>query len=150
MSALNTPSVQEIILRLPQPNYAAALSHHIPCRPSWRRSPFNMTDQCPYWTSNPASVVRLICLRSGYCAYIIMHLKYPGHRRKHNTGVPATPYFSNCPFFLFIIPSTGSSRASHPEDSSRVRVRTITQGLLLSRNPLTKDRRRRRATGGPK
>ena len=150
MSARNTPSVQEIILWLPQPNYAAALSRRIPCRPSCRRSPFNMTDQCPYWTSNSASAVRLICLRSGYRAYIIMHLKYPEHRRKHNEGGPANSYNPTFLTALFLFPSTGSSRAGHPEDSTRVRVRTIIQGLFLSRNPLTEDRRRRRATGGPK
>ena len=122
VNARKTPPVQEIILRIPQPNYKAASPHRIPHRPLRRRSLFNMAGRCPYWTSNSASTGHLICLRSRYCAYIIMHLKYHGHRRKRNKDGPtSTPIYSLVfltIFLFFTILSTDGSKAGHPRTLS--------------------------------
>ena len=152
----STPSGLRIILWPPQPKYTAALLSRIPRRPLSRRSPFNRTDQYQSWTRSSASVVRLIYLQSLYRAYITMHLKYPGHRRKHNTdGSTGTPinYFL-FPFskLLFLFPlsfATGSAKAGHLMDGIRVQVRKFTQRLLLLRSPFTEERRCRRATRSP-
>ena len=128
VNAQETPPVQRTILRIPQPNYKAASSHRIPHRPLRRRSSFNMTGRCPYWTNNSASAARLICLHSRYRAYIIMHLKYPGHRRKHNKDGPTNTPINSLVFltiFLFLL------------SSLQMAQRRVTHGLYRSSGSYT-------------
>ena len=128
-----TTPAQKIILRIPQLNYKAASSHRIPHQPSRRRSPFNMTGQCPYWTSNSSSTARLICLRSRYRTYITMHLKYPGHRRKHNKDGPTNTPINSLVFltiFFFYYPLYRWLKGGSPTDSIRIRVHTLIQKVI--------------------
>ena len=150
MEIRNTPSVQRIILRPLQPTYKAASASRITHRPFSHRSLLKGTDQSQSWISSSAFVVRLTHTRSLYRACIIMYLKYPGHRRRHNTGKPTSTPISS--FFFLTISLyfiTGGSNTCHLTDSLGVQLHTLTQRLFLLRNPFTEARQRRRATGGP-
>jgi len=88
-----------------QPKYKAAPLSRTTHRPLSLRSLLNGTDLSQSWISSSASVVRLTITRSLYHACIIMYLKYPSHRRRHNTGKPTSTPISSLSFltifFLF-------------------------------------------------
>ena len=137
-------------LRLLRPQYKAASSSRITHQPLSRRSLLNGTDQSQSWISSSASVVLLAIMQTLQRACVIGYLKYPGHRRRHNTGKPTSTPISSFSIlnisFYFI---TGGSNIGHLMDSFGVWLHTLTQRLFLLRNPFTEARRRRRATGGP-